>query len=98
MLDMTCKRPYVKGVNVSISRQNTVAALLLPFRSSALVEATGCSRQTVHAWRTGALLPDVAALPELAALLNIDLGKFTQIVAMEQKQRRAERREVKRAS
>jgi len=51
------------------------------YRSQAVAESIGCSRQVVHAWKTGAALPDVRVLPALAKFLGLDLAELTQIVA-----------------
>ena len=77
--------------DVSQARR-TLAELLKPMRMAALVEVTGRSRQVIHDWRTGLRLPDVASLPALAALLNIDLADLTRLVAEEGLRREEARR------
>lgn len=58
-----------------------LSALLEPYKTAAIIEATGVSRQAVSAWRTGRTLPDVAVLPRLARLLKVDLAELTRLVA-----------------
>lgn len=72
-----------------MTSERTVAALIAPFKTGAIVDATGRSRQSVHTWRNGGGLPDVGALPGLARLIRIDLAELTQIVADEAAQRAA---------
>jgi transcriptional regulator with XRE-family HTH domain len=62
---------------------HTLASLLEPYRSQAVADATGTSRQVAHSWRTGSNLPDVRSLPRLASFLNLDLAELTRIVAIE---------------
>ena len=65
----------------------TLAQLLGPYRSEAVGEAAGTTRQTAHSWKTGSALPDVRFLPALATLLRIDLADLTRAVADESAQR-----------
>jgi transcriptional regulator with XRE-family HTH domain len=71
-------------------QSRTLASLLQRYRADAIAQALGRSRSIAHAWRSGKYLPDVAALPELALFLRMDLEELTRIVAADANARKAE--------
>ena len=72
-----------------LTARGKLAETLEPYRSQAIADGVGCSRQQAHSWRTGASLPDVRYLPGLARFLKMDLAALTEMVADETTQRAA---------
>ncbi|HEX3459198.1 MAG TPA: hypothetical protein VHR97_14720 [Candidatus Baltobacteraceae bacterium] len=70
--------------------QPSIIKFLRPYRADAIAEAVGRSRSVATRWQAGRGLPDVAALPALAAFLRVDLDELTRMVAEEANARKAE--------
>lgn len=54
----------------------------------------GKGRTTVHRWGARIAVPDVADLPKLAEILNVDLADLTRIVAADAEDIAAKREAV----
>jgi len=72
-----------------------LADIVGPFKLAALAEATGRSRQSVHAWQSGDSLPDVASLPGLSRLLRMSIDELATIIAADAADRELARASVK---
>lgn len=60
---------------------SALAELLRPYNRSELARQLGTGRARVAKWARGTGKPEASELPRLAALLRMDLGELTTIVA-----------------
>lgn len=63
--------------------------LIAPYRTEVLAEATGKQASWVSKWRLkDGPLPSIIDLPTIAAVLRMDLGELTRVVAAERAARK----------